>query len=153
MITPQEHLEAIKKACQAANPNATSNIICCRRGSGIAGQAFTSFQCPYCQETFSWHNTSTPSICEDCAKKFMQCQWCRVVLEREMGLADVLMAIGDIGLASMNILKEKDYHSVSFIWDLDLPIEKHKHFVWDLTKDLYGQSPETLSFLYSLIQK
>lgn len=67
------------------------------------------------------------------------------------GLADVLMAIGDKGLISMNIIKSDDVACVSFIWDLDEPIEKHKHFVWDLKESLDKQTPETILFLSQLL--
>lgn len=60
-------------------------------------------------------------------------------------LADVLLAIGDRGLWSMNIMG----NAVSFIHE---PVKEQRHFVWHLCDDdLTLQDEETLKFITSLL--
>lgn len=72
-------------------------------------------------------------------------------IPRPIRLADVLLAIGDIGLASMNIAAPNiDYGKASFIWE---PFSSGKHFIWNLREDdLSKQSEETIDFLYELLK-
>ena len=70
---------------------------------------------------------------------------------RPIHLADVLLAIGDRGLASMSISPVTiDYGKVSFIWE---PYGQSGHFMWNLKDDdLTHQSQETVDFLAEILR-
>ena len=45
-----------------------------------SGQAFTMFTCKNCKKEYSYHNTGTPTYCNDCAKSKKICRRCGVAL-------------------------------------------------------------------------
>ena len=53
-------------------------ILCayCSKKSVIAGQAFTKYQCEWCDKTFLHPNTNTPRVCPICAERENICQRC-----------------------------------------------------------------------------
>ena len=43
---------------------------------GMAGQAFTEYQCGACKKFYQHPSTSVPKLCDDCADKFEACVRC-----------------------------------------------------------------------------
>jgi len=43
---------------------------------GMAGQAFTEFECDGCRGKFSHHNTRVPRLCDGCADSLGACARC-----------------------------------------------------------------------------
>lgn len=44
--------------------------------SGIAGMAFTTYECEICNKKYEHPNTATPKICSTCAIKTNRCEYC-----------------------------------------------------------------------------
>jgi hypothetical protein len=51
--------------------NSIPNIEQFRSGEYGSLQALTEFKCILCGENDSWHNSATPTICTECAKKLV----------------------------------------------------------------------------------
>lgn len=50
---------------------------CFYKGSGLAGQAFTEWNCRVClKDQPSWPNTATPLACDKCSEKYKLCKTC-----------------------------------------------------------------------------
>lgn len=49
---------------------------------GVAGQAFTDYNCAACGKESSWPNTHVPQLCDECSDKHDLCQYC--IGDREM---------------------------------------------------------------------
>ena len=50
----------------------------------IAGQAFTKYQCEWCEKIFTHHNTNTPRVCPVCAERENICQRCAHDIESDL---------------------------------------------------------------------
>lgn len=48
-----------------------------------SGQAFTKYACEKCGKEQYWHNTDTPSICEECSEKYNICERCGQPITRK----------------------------------------------------------------------
>lgn len=48
----------------------------CSLGGGLAGQAFTSWECGICEKPQQHHNTACPKLCKECAKANELCINC-----------------------------------------------------------------------------
>lgn len=44
--------------------------------NGIAGQAFTKYNCQHCGKEQMYHNTAVPNYCVECAKQYNTCVRC-----------------------------------------------------------------------------
>lgn len=55
-----------------------------KRGSRMAGQAFTDYVCKNCGRIDSYHNTATPNYCAYCAFMKFACRRCMQPLDKDL---------------------------------------------------------------------